>query len=101
MNALKQRWKDFGVFAVKKYGYDNLNLEEFEMDVKIFMPTKRRFDLDNFGNNKLLLDAFTQAGFIVDDDSQHLKKITISGGYDKDNPRTEITITTLKSEGNE
>lgn len=58
------------------------------------MPTRRRADIDNHcgGLAKLILDAFTESGFIVDDDYQHLVKITMFCGYDKENPRSEILI---------
>ena len=94
MNALKQKWKDFGVWWVKSLGLNGLKLERFGMDVAIFMPTNRRFDLDNFGNCKLILDSFTESGLIVDDDSKHLVKLCITGGVDKENPRTEIVLRT-------
>ena len=100
-NAIKQRWKEFGMYVVKKYGFENLMLEKFEMDISVYMKTKRRFDLDNHCNCKLLLDSFTASGFIVDDDSLHLTKMVLSGGYDKDNPRTEITLRTIEEEQEE
>jgi len=60
------------------------------------MPTKRRFDLDNcVGGVKLLIDAFTETQMIVDDNSSNLIKLTIMGGYDKDNPRTEYILRTV------
>ena len=96
MNALKQKWKDFGVWWIKKLGYDGLMLDKFTAEVIVYMPTKRRFDLDNHNNEKFLWDAFTQAGFIVDDDCNHLTSLLLRGGYDKENPRTEIVINTIE-----
>ena len=91
MNALKQKWKDFGKYVVKKHGLQNKRLEEFDMEFSVFMPTKRRIDPDNTCP-KFLLDAFTESGFIVDDDSKHLHSLVLKAGYDKDNPRTEIIV---------
>ena len=67
MNALKQKWKDFGVWWINKLGYENLKLEKFEMTFITYMPSKRRADPDNT-SPKFLLDSFSEAGFICDDD---------------------------------
>ena len=48
MNALKQKHKEFGIWWINKLGYQNMKLNEFEMDFYIYMPTKRRADNDNF-----------------------------------------------------
>lgn len=93
-NDLKQKWKEFTIWLVEELGLTGRGLDSFEMDYCVYMPTKRRFDLDNL-SPKFLCDGFTESGFIVDDDCSHLKKLTIHGGYDKDNPRTEINITAM------
>lgn len=100
MNTLKQKWKDFGKYIVKKHGLENKRLDNFEMEFKVFMPSRRRIDPDNTCP-KFLLDAFTESGFIVDDDSKHLHSLTLQCDYDKDNPRTEIVIKILKGENKE
>lgn len=100
MNTLKQKWKDFGKFVIKKHGLENKMLENFEIEFSVFMPTKRRIDPDNTCP-KFLLDAFTESGFIVDDDSKHLHSLTLQCDYDKDNPRTEIVIKTVNTINNE
>lgn len=91
MNALKQRWKDFCIWWIKSLGYQDLMLDKFEMTFTTYIPTKRRFDPDN-SVPKFILDGFSESGFIVDDDGNHLKALTLKTGYDKDNPRTEIEI---------
>lgn len=91
MNALKQKWKEFIVFWIRELGFENLHLERFEMIFTAYMPTKRRVDCDNTVP-KFILDGFVQSGFIVDDDCRHLEALTLKAGYDKDNPRTEITV---------
>ena len=94
MNILKQKWKEFGIWWIKRCHLDNLMLDKFEMTFITYMPTRRRIDPDNTVP-KFLLDAFTEAGFIKDDDGQHLCSLTLRTGYDKDNPRTEIIIKTV------
>lgn len=96
MNTLKQQWKDFGVFWIKKLGYENLKLDSFDVVVTIFFDSRRRHDVDNF-SEKFLWDSFTESGFIVDDDDKHMHSLTIKTGYDKENPRTEIEIITCTS----
>lgn len=100
MNNLKQIWKDFIVWWIKKEKLNDLQLEEFRMTFKIYMPSRRSSDPDNY-TPKFLLDGFTEAGFIVDDDGRHLKSLTLITDYDKDNPRTEIDIEIIKGENRE
>lgn len=97
MNSLKQKWCDFGIWWIKKLGYDNMQLDKFNMHFISYMPSKRRADPDNY-TPKFLLDAFTQSGFIKDDNGEHLKVLSLSTDYDKDNPRTEIIIEILLEE---
>ena len=97
MNALKQKWHDFIIWWVDDLGYQNLKLEYFEITIATYMPTKRRSDPDNI-SPKFILDGFTAAGFIVDDDGLHLKALTLKTGYDNNDPRTEIIIKEIKGE---
>lgn len=97
MNALKQKWKDFGVWWINKLGYRNLMLDSFEMIVTVFFNTRRRHDPDNY-TIKFLADSFTAAGFIVDDDGSHLLSLTLKTDVDKGHPRTEILIRILDKE---
>lgn len=60
---------------------------ELQLLVHFFFKTARRADLDNF--NKLWADALT--GIVYEDDSQ-ISSLTLVRGYDKANPRIEITI---------
>ena len=92
MNDLKQKWKDFIKWVIAENNLSDLRLNTFSMTFKTYMPTKRRIDPDNTVP-KFILDGMTEAGFIVDDDGEHLKSLSLCTGYDKDNPRTEIIIT--------
>lgn len=91
MNALKQNWKEFIVWWIKDEGYENLKLDNFSISFEVYMPTKRRSDPDNMVP-KFILDGFVESGFIVDDDGTHLKKLSISTDYCKDNPWTSIMV---------
>ena len=96
MNGEKQKWKDFIVWLVEQYGYTNLQLDLYEMYVKVYMPTKRRSDPDN-QSPKFILDGLVESGMLVDDDGEHMKRISISTRYDKHHPRTEIEIWVIDS----
>ena len=91
MNALKQKWKDFVCFWMKLEKLENKKLDSFNITITVFFDTKRRHDVDN-QVPKFILDGFTEAGFIVDDDEKHLHSLTLKTGYDKENPRTEIEV---------
>lgn len=91
MNALKQKWKDFVCFWMKLEKLENKKLDNFDIAITVFFDTKRRHDVDN-QVPKFILDGFTEAGFIVDDDEKHLHSLTLKTGYDKENPRTEIEV---------
>lgn len=91
MNALKQKWKEFGCFWIKYLGYENMKLDDLDVISTTYFESNRRHDVDNTVF-KFLADSWTEAGFIVDDDEKHLHSLTLRTGYDKNNPRTEFDI---------
>ena len=95
MNALKQRWKDFMVWFIKYSGYEKLKIEECEMTFTTYFKTKTRHDTDNY-SPKFFLDGMVDGGFIIDDDSNHLKCLTLKCDYSKERPRTEILVSGIK-----
>ena len=97
MNALKQKWKDFMVWFIEDQGYANLRIEKCEMTYTVYKPTRRRLDLDN-NSPKFLQDGLVDAGFVEDDDMNHITSLTLRGGYDPDRPRTEILVKILEQE---
>jgi Holliday junction resolvase RusA-like endonuclease len=91
MNHQKQTWKEFGIWLVNRYGFQNKKLNKCKIIIEYFFDSKRRHDSDNYCP-KNLFDSFTEAGLLVDDDFEHVESLTIKGNYDKENPRTEITF---------
>lgn len=91
MNDTKQKWKEFAIWLVECNGLTNIKLDNVTMLFTYYFPTRHRHDADNY-TPKFAMDGFTESGLLVDDDLDHVKMISISGGYDKDNPRVEITI---------
>ncbi len=95
MNSLKQRWKDFIKWYIEYRGYSNLHIEECEISQAIYYPTNRRHDIDN-SVPKFILDGLVESGMIIDDDSKHIKKLTMMCYVDASHPRTEIHISVMK-----
>lgn len=91
MNALKQKWKDFIVWMINDLGYKDMKINDCEIEVTTYRKINRAFDLDNT-TIKFIQDGFVESGLLVDDNYKILKKLTLIGGVDKNNPRTEIVI---------
>ncbi|MEF9983690.1 MAG: hypothetical protein RR806_03130 [Oscillospiraceae bacterium] len=91
MNALKQKWKDFIIWYINNQGYSNLRIEKCEISITTYYKTNRRHDIDN-SVPKFILDGLSESGFIIDDDSRHITKLTMQCSIDKENPRTEIEV---------
>lgn len=95
MNAIKQQWKSFIVWLIRNLGYDDMGLESVAVEYDIYHPTKRRTDVDNY-TPKFIHDGFVESGFIVDDDREHIKSLTIRCHVDAKHPRTEIKVTVIE-----
>jgi len=91
MNALKQKWKDFGVWFIEDQGYTNLRIDQCEMIYTTYYQTHRRHDTDN-SVPKFFTDSLVESGFIVDDDFRHLRSLTLRCDVDPERPRTEILV---------
>ena len=83
------------VWFVTYVGYENLKIAECNMTFITYFKTKIRHDTDNCVP-KFILDGLVDGGFILDDDSKHLKSLTLQCEYDKLRPRTEIIVTNIK-----
>lgn len=91
MNSLKQKWKDFIKWFVVEQGYSNLRIEKCEIEQTVYYPNNRRHDTDN-SVPKFILDGLVESGMIIDDDSNHITKLTLSCKTDIIHPRTELRI---------
>ena len=65
-----------------------------KVKIALWWGDKRKRDIDNI---KVLLDALTSILWV--DDSQIIK-LEIAKGYDKENPRVEMEVTTVKGVDN-
>ena len=61
--------------------------------ITYFFRTRQRHDPDNY-NGKFILDGLREAGIIEDDSFKNIE-LQLCGSYDKENPRTEITVKEL------
>lgn len=83
-NTYKQAYKDYGSFAVKHYGLENLGISKTDLEIKFTFPTKVRHDLDNYlGGCKEIIDSFTETGLIVEDNYWCVNSIKATAEYEK------------------
>ena len=70
-----------------------------EIEYTVYRARNNRADLDNFGSvvAKFCNDALVEIGLIPDDSTKYIKRIgLVDGGIDKENPRADLKIITLK-----
>ena len=91
----KAEWTERVYFACKVLGRSAPPFEKARVTITYYFADRRRHDADNYAG-KYLLDGLTKAGVIVDDDLKHITT-TIVGEYDKQRPRTEITVEEVKA----
>ena len=70
-----------------------ITTKPIKMNIKLFFPTKRRQDIDNY--NKVLLDSLQ--GIIYEDDNQ-IVDLRVKKFYEKNKPKTIIRIEELSSQ---
>jgi len=101
LNQWAIQWDKFKRYSEKKaieaeVYYSSLDVFRFQNEVDItiiyYMPSKRRYDPDNY-SPKFYLDSLVKSGIIKDDSGKYVKSLTTIIEYDKKNPRAEITIT--------
>lgn len=71
----------------------NYNINKCKMIITYYFKDKRRRDTMNY--DKMLMDGLVEANIITDDNYNVITEFTTKGGYDKDNPRTEVVIERL------
>lgn len=61
------------------------------VELKYFVKTRRRHDPNNY-DGQFITDGLVKAGVIADDSFDAITLVLV-GDYDKQNPRTEISVT--------
>ena len=67
-----------------------------KVTITYFFKTKQRHDLDNY-TPKFILDGLVKAKILLDDRAEYIGMTELIQEYDKERPRTEITIKEVKS----
>lgn len=88
---LKNNWEAFIRDVLAEYQLIDKKVEKCRITYKTFFKFNRRHDLDNI-SPKFIFDGFVKAGFLVDDDYQHITALTTLCDIDKENPRIEILV---------
>ena len=69
---------------------NNPKIDKCNITITYYFKDKRRHDPSNY--DKMILDGLVEAEIITDDSYEVIERFTTVGGYDKENPRTEIEI---------
>lgn len=72
----------------------NYNINKCKMTITYYFKDRRRHDPSNY--DKFVLDGLVEAKIITDDNYDVITEFTTKGGYDKENPRTEVVIEEIK-----
>jgi len=67
-----------------------LPIERCVLTLTYFFKTRSRHDPNNY-SGQFITDGLVKSG-IIDDDCFDCIELVLRGGYDKENPRTEITV---------
>ena len=86
---LKKQWCDTIMTMCRPR--PKIPIQKAVVTITYYFKTKARHDPDNY-NGKFIMDGLVQGGIIADDSFDCIE-LRLRGGYDKANPRTEITIT--------
>lgn len=69
-------------------------IEKSIITITYYFKNRIRHDPDNY-SGKMILDGLVQAKVIKDDSFKNIS-LRLEGDYDKENPRTEITVEEIK-----
>lgn len=97
LRNVKAKWKDFGVWLANYYNCSGLKIENSLIEFRFYSPTKAKRDCDNLSAGiKFLNDGlFVESKMFKDDNYEHINPLIITALVDKENPRTEIRISTF------
>lgn len=91
-----KRYRQLAKDAIEAEQIDTAPWERVEVGIVFYHSTTRRRDQDNaMGSLKSAYDGIVDAGLVVDDDYDHMRRTSPSFLHDKDYPRVEITITRI------
>lgn len=88
---IKKYWAELIIYSSLMQIKNVKTFEKSIVELHYFFKDKRRRDPDNY-SGKFILDGLVKAKLIKDDSFNNIDLI-LKADVDKDNPRTEITIT--------
>ena len=89
-NQEKKRWE----WLIRGAASGKIPSKPFKkaiVTINYFFPTRHRRDPDNY-SGKMILDPLVRCGILEDDSFSNIINLNLEGGYDKENPRTEIIV---------
>ena len=94
MNDVKQKWKEFIIWLIKKYELQNKKIEKCNITYVLTFPTKLRRDLDNY-SMKFLNDGLVESQLLVDDSYFNVIEAKYKGRYEKGIYKMDVIIEIL------
>jgi len=94
--AASKRYRRLACEAVEAEGIDTCPWPQVLVEAAFFHKTNRTRDQDNaMGALKAAYDGIVDAGLVVNDDYEHMKRGSPTFGIDRDFPRVVLTIQRL------
>jgi len=92
-----KRYRRLACDAVEAEGIESMPWQKVLVKADFFYATNRRRDQDNaMGSLKAAYDGLRDAGLVVDDDYEHMKRESPTFSIDKQHPRVVLTITRIE-----
>lgn len=88
---MKKKWHELIKYSIKVNDRPKQPYKKAVVGIKYYFKNRIRRDPDNY-SGKMLLDPLVTEGILEDDSFKNIE-LQLSADVDKDNPRTEITIT--------
>lgn len=95
--AAIKKYRHLACEAVEAERIESLPWGIVSVTASFFYKTKRRRDQDNaMASLKAAHDGIVDAGVVMDDDYEHMRRDVPTFSYDKEYPRVTLTITRIK-----
>ena len=96
-NNMKQQFHEYTKFVLKENNIEKYCVDRCVVLVKHYLKTRSLFDLDGIFV-KATFDALSDYGFWEDDNYTVIEPLIFTGGYDKENARSEVIIFPITDE---
>ena len=96
-NSMKQQFHEYTKFVLEENNIEKHCVDRCVILVKHYLNRRSLFDLDGIFV-KSTFDALSDYEFWEDDNYTIIEPLIFTGGYDKDNPRSEIVVFPITEE---